>query len=214
MYSDQCAALIAAFIGRIRADLADHGVDAGPVAAAIESERLRLTAAEPTPPADAPAHDNRAYAAAVLAAHTVLSAADPDWGLPVGEGLVGWLTEAFVEPFAAPVRAGTRAMLDSAGDPFASMVALARSLETDAYGEEFEFRHPVDDDAGFHADVHRCGYHDFLARHDAAGLTRVLCAFDANWIDAIEPDRDGFEFTRATTIGLGGAICPFHFRRR
>lgn len=213
MYSDQCAALIAAFIERIGADLTDHGVDAGPVIDAVHTERLRLTAADSTPVPDAQAHDNRAYAAAVLAAHTVLSKVDPDRGLPSGEGLIGWLTEAFVEPFAEPVRQGTRAMLDAAGDPFAAMVDLARSTETDAYGAEFEFRHPVDTDGEFHADVHRCGYHDFLTRHDAPELTPVLCAFDANWIDAIEPERDGFVFERTTTIGLGGDFCPFHFKR-
>jgi len=212
MYSDQCAALIAAFTERLRADLTDHRVDAGPVIAAIDGERHRLASTDIAPP-DAPAHDNHAYAAAVLAAHKVLSAADPDWNLPSGEGLVGWLTDAFVEPFAEPVRTGTRAMLDAATDPFATMVAYARAREDVDFGTEFEFRHPVDGDGEFHADVHRCGYHDFLTRHDAAELTPVLCAFDANWIGAIEPHRDGFAFDRETTIGLGGDFCPFHFKR-
>lgn len=40
-----------------------------------------------------------------------------------------------------------------------------------------------------------------------------MCAFDGNWIEAIDSDKDGFRFERVTTIGLGGTHCPFHFTR-
>jgi hypothetical protein len=56
-------------------------------------------------------------------------------------------------------------------------------------------------------------YHDVLRANGSERLTPVFCAFDANWIDAIDPERDEFEFERPTTIGTGGPSCPFRFRR-
>ncbi|MFI0738969.1 L-2-amino-thiazoline-4-carboxylic acid hydrolase [Streptomyces sp. NPDC021100] len=47
----------------------------------------------------------------------------------------------------------------------------------------------------------------------AGRLTPVLCAFDANRSDAVDPERHGFAFERPTTIGHGGPHCPFTFRR-
>jgi len=120
---------------------------------------------------------------------------------------------AFVEPLAPFVQAATRAMLDNAPDPYAAMVEMAKSRETESFGAGFEFRRTVDDGDRFHQDIHRCHYHDVLAANGVPELTPVLCAFDRNWIDAIDQDRHGFRFDRETTIGLGGAYCPFHFSR-
>jgi hypothetical protein len=44
-------------------------------------------------------------------------------------------------------------------------------------------------------------------------LTSVLCEFDRNWLAMISPERHGFRFERKTTLGYGGASCPFHFFR-
>jgi len=104
-------------------------------------------------------------------------------------------------------------MLDSAPDPFEAMVTLAKSRETQAFGVGFSFRHPIDDDSRFYEDVHRCFYHDVLLANAAPELTPVMCAFDRNWIDAIDPGRHGFRFERTSTIGTGGSHCPFHFTR-
>lgn len=120
---------------------------------------------------------------------------------------------AFTEPLAEAVASGTRAMLDQAEDPFRAMVEFARAREAEAFGAGFAFEHPVDDASRFHADVRRCYYHDVLLAHDAARLTPILCAFDANWIGAIDPRRHGFRFERSTTLGHGGTHCPFHFAR-
>jgi hypothetical protein len=120
---------------------------------------------------------------------------------------------AIVEPMAPFVGEATRAMLDNTPDPYQAMVELSKARETDAFGAGFEFRHPVDDGNRFHADVHRCHYHDVLVANGMPELTPALCAFDRNWMDAIDPDRHGFRFDRETTIGLGGTHCPFHFSR-
>jgi hypothetical protein len=126
---------------------------------------------------------------------------------------VAAIKAAFIQPFAPAVREATRAMLDAAPDPYQAMVALCKSRERDAFGAGFTFRHPADDDQRYHLDVHRCFYHDVLTANAAAELTPVLCAFDQAWIEAIDPGRHGFGFQRATTIGLGGTYCPFHFSR-
>lgn len=54
---------------------------------------------------------------------------------------------------------------------------------------------------------------DLFARAGVPELTGVLCEFDRNWFEAIEPERHGFRFERTTTLGHGGTHCPFHFHR-
>jgi hypothetical protein len=197
-------------------------LDALPVPAPLRREivdRVRdrqhaLYAAGSADLPDEPARYNRRYTTAVLAAYRVLTAAAADEpNVPTGPPLLSMLTRAFVEPLAAAVAAGTRALLDAAADPFATMVAVARAREREDFGAEFVFVHPADDGERFFADVHRCGYHEYLRAQGAPELTPVLCAFDANWISAIDPHRHGFAFTRTTTIGTGGPFCPFHFHR-
>lgn len=211
------AYLVELFLERLGADLASSGVDptvGHDVIDRVRQRRHHLDATDDADLPDAPARYNRRYTTAVLAAHQVLSAAAASTpGMPTGSTLLRCLTQAFVEPLAEAVTAGTRAMLDAAADPFAAMVAVARAREREDFGSEFVFAHPVDDDDRFFADVHRCGYHEYFSRHNASQLTPVLCAFDTNWINAIDPRRHGLTFTRTTTIGLGGPICPFHFQR-
>lgn len=115
--------------------------------------------------------------------------------------------KAFVEPLADTLCAGTRAMLDAVEDPFAAMVELSRSRETFAFGSGFVFEHAADDDRRYHVNVRHCFYHDVLRADGVAELTPQMCEFDATWIAAIDPDRHGFRFERATTIGRGGSHC-------
>ncbi|GAA5092019.1 L-2-amino-thiazoline-4-carboxylic acid hydrolase [Nocardia iowensis] len=123
------------------------------------------------------------------------------------------LRAAFVEPLGDLVQSGTRAMLDASDDPFAAMVAVSKTREEHSFGAGFTFVRAADDDRSYHVDVVRCFYHDVLVANSASELTPVMCEFDANWIDAIDPAKHGFRFHRATTIGLGGSHCPFHWDR-
>jgi hypothetical protein len=201
--------IVELFFDRLDHDLAAAGTpDATRQAlgADLRARYAALVDAATDLPDDA-ARYNLRYVAAVVAAHRALPADRP------ADELIAWLTAAFVEPLAETVTAGARAMLDAAPDPFAAMVAVARAREDADFGAEFRFSHPHDDDRRFHADVHRCGYHERLVALGAPELTPVLCAFDTSWIRAIDPERDGFAFTRSTTIGLGGTHCPFHFER-
>jgi L-2-amino-thiazoline-4-carboxylic acid hydrolase len=207
-------ALVELFFDRLDHDLA-HSAVAATERRALGEEMLARYHALIDIPTDLPddaARYNQRYVAAVLAAYRTLCGRE----LPVassGQDLIGQLISAFIQPLAATVTEGTRAMLDNSPDPFDAMVTFARSRESQDFGAAFRFEHPHDDGDRFYADVHRCGYHELFTQHGAPELTAVLCAFDTNWIQAIDPDRHGFTFTRATTIGLGGSICPFHFQR-
>ncbi|GAA1090453.1 hypothetical protein GCM10009605_30430 [Nocardiopsis composta] len=155
-----------------------------------------------------PTGTNITVATALLAADRVLSDRLPD-----PEQRQKLLEQALVEPLAEMTQEATAAALDTADDPFAAMVATARERETSAFGPRFVFAHPVDGDAEFISEVRHCFFHELLTRHGAGHLTSILCAFDANWMDAVVPGRHGFTVDRATTIAAGGASCPFRFRR-
>lgn len=144
---------------------------------------------------------------ALLAAYQDLKESHPD------EILLPRLREAFVEPLRPFVARATASTLDEADDAFSAMVAITREREETFFGQSFLFEHPVDDENQYIAEVRRCQYHDVLVAHDAAQLTPILCAFDASWIDVIDPSRHGFTFERPSTIGTGGKTCPFTFRR-
>jgi L-2-amino-thiazoline-4-carboxylic acid hydrolase len=173
----------------------------------LRDRHRRLVAEQQDRVVDEPSHYNLAMTLAVLGAYQELAGGHGD-----GE-LLPALTAAFVGPLEPFVRTATRSVLDEAEDPFAAMVALTRDREQQAFGEGFEFTHPDDDPEHFTSQVERCFYHDVLRASGAGRLTPTFCAFDANWIDAIDPERDGFEFERPTTIGTGGPSCPFRFRR-
>ncbi|MGC0415847.1 L-2-amino-thiazoline-4-carboxylic acid hydrolase [Embleya sp. AB8] len=129
------------------------------------------------------------------------------------EDALALIETAFVEPLGETLRTATAAMLDHAPDPFAAMVALSKSREVQYFGETFTFVRSADDDRRYLLDVHRCFYHEVLVANSAPELTPAMCAFDGNWIRAIDPERHGLRFERPTTIGYGGATCPFHFHR-
>ncbi|QBS46597.1 L-2-amino-thiazoline-4-carboxylic acid hydrolase [Nocardia sp. CS682] len=156
---------------------------------------------------DEPARYNLRMTLALVVAYRALL---PRLG---GDAAIAALRGAFVEPLGDAVQEATRSMLDSAEDPFAAMVAVSKSREEHAFGAGFTFERPVDDHQRYHVDVVQCFYHDVLVAHSASELTPVMCEFDANWIRAIDPAEHGFRFDRATTIGVGGTHCPFHWER-
>ncbi|MEU6792375.1 L-2-amino-thiazoline-4-carboxylic acid hydrolase [Nonomuraea wenchangensis] len=175
--------------------------------AAMRARQDELEAANRSRIVDEPARHNLRLTLALVAAYEVLR---PRLGR---RQAIAAVQAAFVEPFGDAMKEGTRAMLDQAPDAFRAMVEMSKSREEHAFGKGFVFERPVDDDESYHLDVRRCFYHDVLVANGAPELTPAMCAFDANWIEAIEPHRHGFRFERRTTIGMGGTHCPFHFDR-
>jgi L-2-amino-thiazoline-4-carboxylic acid hydrolase-like protein len=173
----------------------------------LARRRQRLAAEQQHRVVDEPSRYNLEMTLAVLAAYDELGSGHHD------DELIPALRQAFVEPLEPFVRHATRSVLDEATDPFAAIVLLTKDREQQAFGTGFVFTHPEDDDDQYTAQVERCYYHDVLKANGAEQLTPIFCAFDSNWIDAIDTDCDEFQFERPTTIGTGGPNCPFRFRR-
>ncbi|KAA2259407.1 hypothetical protein F0L68_20910 [Solihabitans fulvus] len=200
------AAIVDGFFEHIAGTLREHALP-NHLVAEMRARLANLEAANAHLIVDEPAHHNLRMTLALVAAYELL--------LPHLDraAVLDAVRSGFVESLGDTVYEATRLMLDSAPDPFAAMVAISKSREEHAFGAGFTFHRPVDDDRRYDVDVHRCFYHDVLVANSAAELTPAMCAFDGNWIEAIDPDRHGFRFDRVTTIGLGGTHCPFHFRR-
>jgi hypothetical protein len=156
---------------------------------------------------DEPAKHQLQQSAVALAAYLHLRGAVPD------QELLGLLRAAFTEPLRAIVRGGTAQALDQAEDPFVTLVGISKLSEKHFHGESFVFERPRDDDRAYHLDVTRCLWQSFFVAEGCPELTAIFCAFDEAWIGAIEPGRHGLRFERATTLGEGGSLCPFHFFR-
>lgn len=206
-YRPDPAADTRALIDAFFAALADALPEQEGLTARLRTRHERLLLPQQHRIVDEPSRYNLASTLAVLAAYQELTVVMPD------ERLLPLLRAAFVEPLRAQVHDGTRAALDAAADPFATMVEFSRQREEHFFGAGFTFTHPADDRDRYVAQVERCYYHQVLAASGAAHLTPVFCAFDANWIDAIDPEWHGFAFERPTTIGTGGPNCPFRFHR-
>lgn len=206
-YTPDPAAELEMLVAAFRAALAERFPDEPGLVERLRRRQERLVDEQQQRVVDEPSRYNLAMTLALLAAYQELQAGRDD------AELLPALRNAFVEPLEPFVRTATRSLLDEAADPFAAMVELTRAREQRAFGAGFLFTHPDDDHERYTAQVERCYYHQVLAANDAVQLTPIFCAFDANWIDAIDPECDGFEFERPTTIGTGGPNCPFQFRR-
>lgn len=198
--------LLDAFYDHLATTLREYGLP-GDLVTAMRARQGDLEAANQSLIVDEPARHNLRMTLALVSAYEFLL---PRLGRETATVVV---RASFIEPLGDAMKEGTRAMLDNAPDAFQAMVELSKSREEHAFGKGFVFDRPVDDDQRYHVDVRRCFYHDVLVANSAPELTPVMCAFDANWIDAIAPDRHGFRFERRTTIGTGGTHCPFHFSR-
>jgi hypothetical protein len=99
-------------------------------------------------------------------------------------------------------------------DPLKMMAGISESKEVSAYGKAFEFERFTDNkQTHYFLHVKRCGYHDFFVAHGAPELTPIFCAYDDLWGDFFKTDKYGVRFDRPTTIGSGGEVCQFEFRR-
>ncbi|MFI6291393.1 L-2-amino-thiazoline-4-carboxylic acid hydrolase [Nonomuraea sp. NPDC050790] len=201
------AVLIDGFYDHIRAVSREQALPGDLLVTAMRARHAELEAANAHMVVDEPARYNLRITLALVAGYETLR---PRLGR---EAAIRTVRDALIKPLGDAVREGTRAMLDAAPDPFEALVAVSKAREVYAFGEGFTFRRPADDDRRYLLEVHRCFYHDVLVANSAPELTPAMCAFDGNWIEAIDPDKDGFRFDRVTTIGVGGTHCPFHFTR-
>ncbi len=119
-----------------------------------------------------------------------------------------------VEPFrrsagGAWVGRGTRWMLRTVGARrFVRAMGGARTRRT--YGSLFVFEEEVP--GAYRQWVRRCGFYDYLARHDVPELSAVFCAWDLLWADEVNRLDRGVRFERPATIADGSDACLFEFR--
>lgn len=198
--------VIQTFLGVVAGRLAD-GDRARRLTETVEAQSAALVAAHDDWLVDEKAASHLRVSAVVLATYRALD------GAMSRNALLGLIREAFVEPLRATVGEATGQWLDHAPDPFQAITDISKSRERDYFGAAFAFDRPRDDGGAYYLDIRRCLWHSFFVAEGAPELTPIFCAFDENWIEAVVPGRHGVRFARATTLGTGGPLCPFHFFR-
>ena len=88
-------------------------------------------------------------------------------------------------------------------------VEKAMRQSSGMYGSYFRFDFERPDPDNFEMRVSRCLFRDFFARHDALPVTTVLCAWDANWMRALDPAVTGLHAERTSLLSLGDEACSF-----
>jgi hypothetical protein len=116
-------------------------------------------------------------------------------------------------PLREQVLAGTAALLDHAADPFTALVSAGKEREESNFGPSFHFQRPVDDHDTYVLDITRCLFHETLAAAGRPQLQPILCRFDLNWADAIDPARHHLKFVRPVTFATG-RTCRMCFIRQ
>jgi hypothetical protein len=68
------------------------------------------------------------------------------------------------------------------------------------YPAYFEFDFQRLDPGLFEMNIRRCFFRDFFDRHDARLVTTVMCAFDVNFMKAIDPSVSGLRAERTSLL--------------
>ena len=97
----------------------------------------------------------------------------------------------------------------ASGDAPLDAVEKAMRQSSGMYGSYFRFDFERPDPDNFEMRVSRCFFRDFFARHDALPVTTVLCAWDANWMRALDPAVTGLRAERTSLLSLGDEACSF-----
>lgn len=156
---------------------------------------------------DEPSHFHLRFMALLLAGYRTLAELMPQ------EEALALLSSAAIEPGRAAIQEGVKSALDYAPDPMMVLIDASKQREEYFFGQTFTFERHQDDPQGYILHVKRCFYHQFALANDVPELMQILCEWDWIWGKAIEPARHGFSFELPTTLGYGGDMCRFCFRR-
>lgn len=156
---------------------------------------------------DGPARGMLAMSAVVLAGYEVLRPElDDD-----GPRTVLFLQHVFGEVLKRSMEIVIGA-LTSRKEPIEAVDKAIRKSSA-MYGSYFRFEFERPDPDTVEMRVERCFFRDFFARHDALIVTTVLCAWDANWMRALDPAVSGLTAERSTLLSLGDDACRFTVRK-
>jgi hypothetical protein len=118
---------------------------------------------------------------------------------------------SFSRIFANPARTSVRVMLFFMPDPVGTM--RRRSIAPffrAVFGRLFTFEELRTSD-GFVLVIPRCGVHEFFKSEGEPRLTRVFCAWDRNWLGALDRADRPVATRRTLTLVTDGTPCEFHF---
>ncbi len=175
--------------------------------AAIRTRARQLEEADKDLPVDGPSTGMLALTSTVLAAYETL--------LPVFDGdqrrtilfLQHVLDAVARRPFEIAFEA-----LGKREDPLGAIEAACRK-EAPFYGSYFDIAFERQDADTFEMLAERCFFRDFFARHGSTLLTTVVCAWDANWMRAVDPAVSGLRAERTSLMSLGDDACRFRVVR-
>jgi hypothetical protein len=77
------------------------------------------------------------------------------------------------------------------------------------YGSYYDIKFDRQAATTFEMRVQRCFFRDHFTRHDNPLLTTVMCAWDANWMRAVDPAVSGLRAERTSLMSLGHDACRF-----
>jgi hypothetical protein len=156
---------------------------------------------------DGPSKGMLVLSAIVLAAYeAVLPELDGDQ-----RRTIAFLQQVFGAVLERSVELAIKA-LAHADDPLDTLDAGCRKTFA-MYGSYYDIDFERVDPATFEMRVGRCFFRDFFARHDLTPVTTVLCAWDANWMQALDPGTTGLVSARTSLLSLGHASCVFRVER-
>jgi len=98
--------------------------------------------------------------------------------------------------------------LNERKDPLDKIEKACRK-EVGIYPAYFEFDFQRPDPGLFEMNIRRCFFRDFFDRHDARLVTTVMCAWDVNFMRAIDPSVSGLRAERTSLLSLGDGQCRF-----
>ena len=93
-------------------------------------------------------------------------------------------------------------------EPLDKIDKACRKMEP-LYGAGWDMTFERPEPQVFEMKVRRCFFRDFFTRHDATLVTTVMCAFDVNWMQAIDPAVSGLRAERTSLLSLGDEECRF-----
>jgi hypothetical protein len=117
----------------------------------------------------------------------------------------------FRRVFAVPTSRATRLLLRFTPDPVAEMNRHSIApLFRVVFGRLFTFdEHHTD--AGVVLTVSHCGFNDFFTHEGEPQLTRLICAWDRNWLQPMDSSDRPIATRRSQTLSTGAPRCEFHF---
>jgi hypothetical protein len=171
--------------------------------ATIKDRAGRLVEADADLVVDGPSRGMLALSAVLLAGFEAL--------VPVFDGDERRTIRYLQHVFGAVLRRSFEVAVEALARRDDPLDAVDRACRTGfaMYGSSFDIDFDRVDGETFEMRVGRCFFHDFFTRHGQPAVTTVLCAWDANWMTALDPATSGLRSERTSLLALGDDACRF-----